>query len=65
MDVEGFKSIFWLEYLHRLWGRIIGIAFFVPFVWLLIRGRLNNRLTLKLMVMFVLGGARAFLVGSW
>jgi len=25
MDLEGFKSIFWLEYCHRLWGRVIGI----------------------------------------
>ena len=61
MDVEGFKSIFWLEYLHRLWGRIIGIAFFIPFVWLLVRGRLDNRLTLKLLVMLVLGGAQGVL----
>ncbi len=27
MDVHAFKSIFWLEYLHRLLGRVIGIVF--------------------------------------
>ncbi|MBV8189876.1 MAG: COX15/CtaA family protein, partial [Alphaproteobacteria bacterium] len=26
-DVDEFKQIFWLEYLHRLWGRVIGVAF--------------------------------------
>jgi len=58
MSVEGFKSIFWLEYLHRLWGRIIGVAFFVPFVWFLIKGRLGGGLAPKLLFMFVLGGAQ-------
>lgn len=61
MDVGGFKSIFWLEYLHRLWGRIIGIAFFIPFVWFLVRGRLDSALALKLLLMFALGGAQGVL----
>ena len=26
MDVSAFKGIFWLEYLHRLWGRLIGLV---------------------------------------
>ena len=29
MDLEGFKGIFWLEYLHRVLGRLIGIVFFI------------------------------------
>src|SRR5581483_6721225 len=33
LTVAGFKSIFWLEYIHRLWGRLIGVAFLVPFLW--------------------------------
>src|SRR5947209_4182420 len=28
--IEGFKRIFWLEWVHRLWGRLIGAAFLVP-----------------------------------
>ena len=32
MDVEAFKGIFWLEYLHRLLGRTIGIVFMLPFL---------------------------------
>ena len=31
MDVDAFKDIFWLEYLHRLLGRTIGIVFLLPF----------------------------------
>ena len=31
--LAGFKQIFWLEWIHRLWGRLIGLAFLVPLVW--------------------------------
>ena len=53
MDLAGFKSIFWLEYLHRLWGRIIGLVFFVPFVFFLLRGWIDRPLLPKLIFMFV------------
>jgi cytochrome c oxidase assembly protein subunit 15 len=35
MTLEEFKHIFWLEYVHRLWGRVIGIYFLIPLfiVW--------------------------------
>ena len=41
MDVEAFKGIFWLEYLHRVLGRLIGIAFAVPLVFFAVRGASN------------------------
>ncbi|HQY47359.1 MAG TPA: COX15/CtaA family protein [Usitatibacteraceae bacterium] len=56
MDVEGFKSIFWWEYFHRLLGRLIGVAYFVPFAWFWARGRLDGPLAAKLGGIFVLGG---------
>jgi heme a synthase len=31
MTIEGFKSIFWWEWAHRLLARSIGILFFIPF----------------------------------
>ena len=61
MDLEGFKGIFWLEYLHRLFGRIIGIAFFVPFIWFLATGRLSGGLRSKCLILFVLGGLQGVL----
>src|SRR5512132_4185852 len=33
MTLAGFKSIFWWEYIHRLLGRLIGVAFIVPFAY--------------------------------
>ena len=39
LTLAGFKGIFWLEYIHRLWGRLIGVAFLLPFLWFWIRDR--------------------------
>ena len=56
MGVEGFKSIFWWEYFHRLLGRVIGVAFLLPFLWFWMRGRLDRPLAFKLAGIFALGG---------
>lgn len=61
MDLTGFKSIFWLEFVHRLWGRGIGIVFLVPFMFFLLKKKLNKQLILKLTTMFVLGGLQGLL----
>ena len=59
--IEGFKGIFWLEYLHRLLGRVIGIVFFVPFVYFFIKGYVVRREWPKYLLMFVLGGMQGLL----
>ncbi len=61
MTVADFKAIYWLEYLHRLWGRLIGIVFLLPFLWFWLRRRLRPGLTPRLALMFVLGGAQGLL----
>ena len=61
MNINGFKSIFWFEYSHRLLGRIIGLVFFIPFVYFWWRKRIKPGLTPKLMTMFVLGGLQGLL----
>jgi heme a synthase len=55
MTLEGFKGIFWWEYSHRLLGRVIGIVFLVPFLWFLLKGRLEPRLAWQLGGIFLLG----------
>ena len=56
-----FKEIFWLEYLHRLLGRIIGIVFLVPFVFFLVKGYIRRDEWLKYLLMFALGGMQGLL----
>ncbi|KAJ9077542.1 Cytochrome c oxidase assembly protein cox15 [Entomophthora muscae] len=43
MTLEEFKFIFFMEWLHRLWGRAIGVAFVVPAVYFFSRGRLTPK----------------------
>ena len=61
LTVGGFKAIFWLEYLHRLFGRLIGVVFLAGFVTLLLRRRLPRRLVPPLVALFVLGGLQGAL----
>lgn len=53
--MDGFKAIFWLEYLHRLWGRLIGLAFGLPLVWFWWRGRIPAGFAPRLLLLLGLG----------
>ncbi|MSO76564.1 MAG: heme A synthase [Alphaproteobacteria bacterium] len=64
MDLTRFKTIFWWEYAHRLWGRVIGIVYFVPFVGFWWRGWFGPALARRLLVVFCLGGLQGA-VGWW
>jgi cytochrome c oxidase assembly protein subunit 15 len=68
MGLDGFKALFWPEYLHRLWGRLIGLVFFVPLVVFAVTGRIERRLLPWLALLFVLGGLQGaigwFMVAS-
>ena len=61
MDVGAFKGIFWLEFLHRLLGRTIGLVFAIPFVFFVLRGYITKRESPKYLLMFVLGGLQGVL----
>lgn len=68
MDLEAFKAIFWWEYVHRLWGRLIGVVFALPLAWFWWRGRIDRPLGRKLLIAFALGAAQGglgwFMVAS-
>jgi cytochrome c oxidase assembly protein subunit 15 len=56
MTLDGFKGIFWWEYAHRLLGRLIGLAFFLPLLWFIARQHVDRPLAWRLAGIFVLGG---------
>src|SRR5215467_4946524 len=60
-DVDQFKQIFWLEFLHRLWGRLIGLAVALPLAWFWLTGRLSPGLKPRLVILLVLGGMQGAL----
>lgn len=61
MTLAEFRAIFWWEYIHRLWGRLIGLVFLLPFVWFAIRGRIRKSLVPRLILLFLVGGAQGAL----
>ena len=61
MDVHDFKGIFWLEYLHRLLGRLIGFAFGVPLLYFAIKRAITVRQLPWYLVVLVLGGAQGLI----
>ncbi|MCA9538393.1 MAG: COX15/CtaA family protein [Myxococcales bacterium] len=61
MDLAGFKRIFFWEYLHRLLGRLIGVFFFVPWLWFTVRRQLRGRWAVRGLIAFALGGLQGLL----
>jgi cytochrome c oxidase assembly protein subunit 15 len=64
MSLEAFKAIFWWEWTHRLLGRLLGVVFFVPFVWFAWIGAIARREWPRMLLLFALGGLQGF-VGWW
>lgn len=61
MSLEEFKTIYWWEWAHRFLGRLIGLAFFVPFVCFWVAGFIPRALMPRLLGLFVLGGLQGAL----
>ncbi len=61
MDVHDFKGIFWLEYLHRVLGRLIGFAFVMPLVFFAVRRYISLRQLPWFLFILALGGAQAII----
>jgi len=64
MSLDEFKTIFWWEWSHRLLGRVIGIAYLLPFLWFLWRGAMSTELKRRLWIIFGLGALQGA-VGWW
>jgi heme a synthase len=61
MSLDEFQDIFWLEFIHRLWGRLIGLAFGIPLIFFIIKGWISRSMIAPLCVLFILGGAQGVL----
>src|ERR1700758_2524277 len=68
MDLDGFRHIFWLEWTHRFWGRLIGLGVAGPLLWFWATGRIDRRLAWRLGFFVLLGGLQGavgwFMVAS-
>ena len=64
MSLDDFKFIYWMEYAHRMWGRVLGLVFAVPASYFAYRGWVNGALGVRLGLLFAMGGTQG-LVGWW
>jgi heme a synthase len=64
MSLAAFKTIYWWEWTHRLLGRLIGVAFLLPFLWFLWGGWVGPGLRGRLWFIFGLGALQGA-VGWW
>lgn len=60
-ELSDFKSIYWWEYIHRMFGRMIGLVFIFPFVFFLIRKKIPKALKPHFFAILGLGAFQAFL----
>lgn len=60
--LSDFKFIFFWEWFHRLWARLIGVVFIIPFIIFWLQKRFRKEMIRPLLLLFVLGGLQG-LVG--
>ena len=61
MSLDEFKTIYWWEWGHRFLGRLIGVAFLVPFLAFWFAGYIPRALLPRLLGLFALGGLQGAL----
>ena len=60
-NLEDFKDIYFWEWLHRLIGRLIGIVFFIPFLYFLFTKQLTKPTIQKAFILLCMGAFQGFL----
>jgi cytochrome c oxidase assembly protein subunit 15 len=60
--IGDFKFIFFWEWFHRLWARLIAVAFAIPFIIFIIRKRFKKEMIRPMLILFLLGALQG-LVG--
>lgn len=48
MTLSEFKSIYYMEWTHRLWGRFVGISFVLPAVYFIARRKVSAPMALRI-----------------
>jgi cytochrome c oxidase assembly protein subunit 15 len=57
-SLQDFKGIFFWEWFHRLWARLMGIVFLLGFIYFLATKKLNKKMILPMMILFLLGAVQ-------
>lgn len=60
MEIGAFKFIYFWEYFHRLWARLMFVVFVIPFFYFLFRGMFSRRLLPRMLIVVALAGLEGF-----
>jgi cytochrome c oxidase assembly protein subunit 15 len=60
-NLQDFKDIYFWEWLHRFIGRMIGLVFFIPFIYFLITKQLTKPTIKKTIILLCMGGFQGFM----
>ena len=61
MSLDEFKNIFYWEYFHRLLGRLLGIAFLLPYLFFVYKKAFSFKLGIRMFISFLLGGLQGLM----
>ena len=64
IEISEFKNIFFWEYFHRLWGRMLGLMYIFPLIYFLLKKRIPDEYKLPLIGLGLAGGFQG-IVGWW
>jgi cytochrome c oxidase assembly protein subunit 15 len=64
MEISDFKFIFFWEYFHRVWGRLIGLFILIPFLYFIFTKKLKNKILFRSSVILCLVCIQG-LIGWW
>ncbi len=60
-SLDDFKSIFFWEWLHRFWARMLGVVFVAGFVYFLVKKYFDRQMIRPFIVLFILGGLQGLI----
>jgi len=56
-----FKSIFFWEWFHRVWARLMGLVFLIGFIYFLVKQKFDKGMIKPMIILFILGGVQGFI----
>lgn len=64
-NLSDYKSIFFWEWLHREWARLMGLVFVIPFIAFIIQKKIDRKMIGPLAILFLLGGLQGAIGWIW
>ncbi|RYE26386.1 MAG: heme A synthase [Sphingobacteriales bacterium] len=60
-ELDDFKFIFFWEWFHRLWARLLGVVFVIGFIYFLIKKYFDKQMIVPFVILFILGAVQGLI----